>query len=1133
MTNQAVRVLFGSGPPELIEATLARWTGDLPLIVVSEFPPPSGEWIPFHIHRRPEANRESILAKLNGREMREGAILLDQIIPHEELRALGHLMLGDRAAWFDVTGPTTLARYGLREKKRKLRKHVNTALRLLSPREAWLSILYRQALHHAHRIVQSRSKAKLLPEIQNPEGTSVVIPSRNGRDLLARCLPGLRSATEIIVVDNGSNDGTAEWLAREYPNVIIEHNSKPLAFAVAMNRGIARARYAYICALNNDMVVEPGFLEALRAPFDEVPDLFSSSAQIFLPEGQRREETGKTVLNPDPHPTDFPMRCDIPLDGEDLSYVPYGSGGCSMYSAAKLTALGGFDTSYTPAYVEDLDLGMRGWACGWPSVYCAKARVLHRHRTTTTKYFSPAELDDALEKNYLKFLVRLYAHPDLFRLVWKRAVLRLKVLGKARLLMLASHIEAVPVWTVDRELLPLFNGSVAVFPGRARSGRPVVLVASPYIPFPLAHGAAVRIYNLVREASKDFDVVLIAFVEQPHAVPQELLDLCAEVVTVWRPGRHTFPDRGRPDTVEEFDTPTFHAALRQTIAKWQPRIVQLEFTQMAVYAEDCGSIPTILVEHDITYDLYAQLLARPETNDWETQRQHERWVAFETKAWQRVTRVVTMSEKDRAVVGGPAAIAIGNGVDLDRFQPAAFDRQRASDEARTQLASDPEGFIAAYRHNFGNVFSADEASELFACYAQSFESRARFHSAIHESSRSLRDQTFAQALRESDSPRRVIFTQGGSGSGKSTIVPALLKDGPALVYDSTLSSLAGARASIEQALAANKEVIVAHIRRDIEESFLANLQRAIRSTGGGRTTNITAMIRSHKGADEVLAAIVEEYRGHPQVKILAFLHEDGRVVEVTIDALAPRDYTGVDERLREIIEHSRDRIPEAVYGAGLGVLGQRGDRGLAEVRGQGRPVHPGLPAVRPSDQLHLHAAQEAVTPDPRRLLFIGSFAHRPNVLALEFFLRDVMPHLKDVTLHVIAGKNHTRFWDLRYPNVEVEGFVSDVRPAYRRAAVVIAPLIASAGTNVKIVEAMAMGKAIVSTEAGIHGLELDLGEDVIVENDPKAMAAAITLLLTSAEYRRTLERHARATAERVYGWQAMGRVQKQLYDQLL
>jgi glycosyltransferase involved in cell wall biosynthesis len=172
-------------------------------------------------------------------------------------------------------------------------------------------------------------------------------------------------------------------------------------------------------------------------------------------------------------------------------------------------------------------------------------------------------------------------------------------------------------------------------------------------------------------------------------------------------------------------------------------------------------------------------------------------------------------------------------------------------------------------------------------------------------------------------------------------------------------------------------------------------------------------------------------------------------------------------------------------------------------------------------------------PDPRRLLFIGSFAHRPNVLALEFFLRDVFPRLQNVTLHVIAGQRHQRFWDLQHPGVEVEGFVSDVRPAYRRATLVIAPLVASAGTNVKILEAMAMGKAIVSTEAGIHGLELERGADVIVTDLAEDMAAAITRLLEAPGERARIEAHARQTAERVYGWDAIAREQKNLYESLL
>src|SRR5439155_1142770 len=97
-------------------------------------------------------------------------------------------------------------------------------------------------------------------------------------------------------------------------------------------------------------------------------------------------------------------------------------------------------------------------------------------------------------------------------------------------------------------------------------------------------------------------------------------------------------------------------------------------------------------------------------------------------------------------------------------------------------------------------------------------------------------------------------------------------------------------------------------------------------------------------------------------------------------------------------------------------------------------------------------------PEPDRLLFIGSFAHLPNLLALEFFVKCVWP-LFDATLHVIAGMRHEYFLefykdrvavDLRHPRIVVEGFVADVRPAYERAAIVLAPLMASAGTNIKI-----------------------------------------------------------------------------------
>ncbi len=112
----------------------------------------------------------------------------------------------------------------------------------------------------------------------------------------------------------------------------------------------------------------------------------------------------------------------------------------------------------------------------------------------------------------------------------------------------------------------------------------------------------------------------------------------------------------------------------------------------------------------------------------------------------------------------------------------------------------------------------------------------------------------------------------------------------------------------------------------------------------------------------------------------------------------------------------------------------------------------------------------------------------------------------------------------------MEDFVADVRPAYRSAAIVIAPLVASAGTNIKIMEAMAMGKAIISTPAGINGLDLNPGLDVIVAATPEdIMARAIGELFDNPAARESLEREARRTVERDFDWNTIAECQTELY----
>jgi GT2 family glycosyltransferase len=306
-----------------------------------------------------------------------------------------------------------------------------------------------------------------------PRGVSVVIPSRNGKGLLERHLPAIveDSPSEILIVDNGSDDHTAGWLECRWPAVRVIVSGEPLSFACAVNRGIVEARFSHVCLLNNDMQIEPGFFAALRAPFDRVPDLFCATAQIHFPKGARREETGKAVMAQS-NPQDFPIRCDEPVPGEDGTWVLYGSGGCSLYDAAKLAMLGNVDEIYSPAYVEDLDLGYRAWLRGWPSIYVAGAIVEHRHRATTSRYYTKDQLDEVLEINYLRFLARAVVDQHLFLRLWKQAVHRRPTWQAWRIALEGG--EFIQPDFSEEAFLALTSGLAAIFPGQGRGGAALV-----------------------------------------------------------------------------------------------------------------------------------------------------------------------------------------------------------------------------------------------------------------------------------------------------------------------------------------------------------------------------------------------------------------------------------------------------------------------------------------------------------------------------------------------------------------------------------------------------------------------------------------------------------------------------------
>ena len=173
--------------------------------------------------------------------------------------------------------------------------------------------------------------------------------------------------------------------------------------------------------------------------------------------------------------------------------------------------------------------------------------------------------------------------------------------------------------------------------------------------------------------------------------------------------------------------------------------------------------------------------------------------------------------------------------------------------------------------------------------------------------------------------------------------------------------------------------------------------------------------------------------------------------------------------------------------------------------------------------------------EPKSLIFASSMNWYPNLSAIQFFGREIWPLVKHrcpgVRLY-LAGQSPPSWlvrWTKRDPDIILVANPPDIRTWVTRAAVFVCPIVDGGGTRLKILDALAMGKAVVSTSIGCEGLRVENGKNILVADAPSDFANEIVVVLHNEVLRRRLGAAGRGLVEKEYSWERIADQLEQAY----
>jgi O-antigen biosynthesis protein len=234
-----------------------------------------------------------------------------------------------------------------------------------------------------------------------------ILPAWNGAAFIGDCLsslePQLQAGDAIIVVDNGSTDGTPEQVERQFPRAQVLRQERNLGYGGGANCGIVQARTDAVVILNQDIAFKDGCLAALRQRL-EMSGPAVIGGKLFYPDGQTIQHAGGAIRMPRGEPDHYGYRQIDDGSCDQVMEPDYVTGALFVIDRQVLEAIGGFDEGFYPAYYEEVDYCYRAREAGFPVIYEPKAVAIH-HESQTHGQHSIA-YHQAMSRGRLRFLLK-------------------------------------------------------------------------------------------------------------------------------------------------------------------------------------------------------------------------------------------------------------------------------------------------------------------------------------------------------------------------------------------------------------------------------------------------------------------------------------------------------------------------------------------------------------------------------------------------------------------------------------------------------------------------------------------------------------------------------------------------------